>query len=85
MDQQSLANIQYTTTHLELRQESVDQLVEHRLPRDEALLGVVRVGQVDDSPIVGPEEERSEGLLVELEDELGEGSQSILLNLVDVL
>lgn len=72
-------------THLELRQESVDQLVQESLPRDESLLGVWRIGKVDDGPIVGAKEERPESLLIQLEDELRECSQSILFNLVDVL
>lgn len=72
-------------THSELGEKPVDELVKDDTTSSEGSDGILLVGEVDDGPVVGAEEERAEGLLVELKNELNERAEAILLDLSNVL
>jgi hypothetical protein len=71
--------------YAKLREQAVDELVQHDATSRECRRGILFVGQINDGPIISSEEERSERLLVELEDELHEGAETVLLDLANIL
>lgn len=73
------------SAYFELAEEPVDDLVQDGAAGCESDSSVGLVCKVNDGPVVGTEEQRAEGLLVELEDELDESARRVLLDLHNVL